>query len=65
MGELTAEQYNVNFQNELKELLQKYKVEIVLEDIGFEYYIMIAEFDYHSEIGSIEDISFGRVISHE
>ena len=49
---MTAKQYKENFQAELKELLQKYKVDIYLDDIGGDYMtdtIIIAEFDYHPE----------------
>tara|TARA_R110000744_G_scaffold201570_1_gene320649 strand:- start:159 stop:362 length:204 start_codon:yes stop_codon:yes gene_type:complete len=66
MSEMTAKQYSENFQTELKELLQRYKVDISLEDVGRDYMpdiIIVAEFDYNSDLGVIDDIKYGCGIS--
>ena len=65
MSEMTAKQYSENFQTELKELLQRYKVDISLEDVGRDYMhdiIIVAEFDFHEELGIISDIKYGSHI---
>ena len=65
MSEITAKQYKENFQAELKELLQKYKVDIYLDDIGGDYMpdmTIVAEFDFHEELGIIGDINYGSNI---
>ena len=65
MSEMTVKQYKEDFHEELKALLQKYKVDISLEDFGYDHMpdmAIVAEFDFHEELGIISNINYGSNI---
>ena len=63
MSDRKVRQYKENFHEELKSLLRKYQVDICIDDEGdgCASYI-VAEFDFHEELGIIDNINYGSGI---